>query len=173
MSPLKPTIADLNASDEKAFIAVCGPLFEHSPWIAERTWTKRPFPSREALYRALCDSMYDASPDEQVALIAAHPDLVGRLARAGRVTRESMDEQKAAGLDALTEAEIETFERSNQAYRDKFGFPFVICARENRKEAILASFPIRLANARESEIRTALGEIAKIARLRLLDAIRE
>lgn len=115
--------------------------------------------------------MYAAGADEQLKLIASHPDLVGSLAREGRLTRESTTEQAAAGLTQLSRDEIAAFERFNAEYRTKFGFPFVICARENKKAAILAAFPRRLANTREQEIATALGEIAKIARLRLLDRV--
>ncbi len=169
MTPL----SQLNAVDRAGFVAVCGPLFEHSPWVAERAWPGRPFASRDALHVALCDAMYAATVDEQTKLIAAHPDLVGRLAREGRLTRESTAEQAAAGLTALTEQEAAAFDRYNAAYRERFGFPFVICARENKKAAILAAFPVRLANTREQEVRAALAEVAKIAKLRLFDAVSE
>jgi OHCU decarboxylase len=155
------------------FVAICGPLFEHSPWIAERTWPKRPFSTLEALHRALCDVMYAATYDEHVKLISSHPDLVGRLAREGKLTRESTREQAAAGLTRLSDEEVNLFERYNREYRAKFGLPFVICAREKKKQAILAAFPVRLGNTRDREIATALAEIAKIARLRLLDAVSE
>jgi OHCU decarboxylase len=170
---VKQTLAELNAGDEAGFTAVCGPLFEHSPWIAARTWQRRPFPTLAALHTALEATVRQASRQEQTALIAAHPDLVGRLAREGKVSRESAAEQKAAGLGALTESEIELFDRYNQKYRAKFDLPFVICARENRKEAILGAFPARLAHTREQEIAAALAEIAAIARLRLHDAVTE
>ena len=165
------TISQLNNLAQAEFTRLIGPLFEHSPWIAERTWSRRPFASIESLHAALCDTMYGATTDERVKLIASHPDLVGRLAREGRLTRESTAEQSAAGLSQLSDAEITDFDRYNTAYRDRFGFPFVICARENKKDAILAAFPVRLRNSREQEIQTALGEIAKIARLRLLDRV--
>src|SRR5437867_4663155 len=99
----KVSLKELNQSRRDAFVAVCGPLFEHSPWIAERTWPRRPFADLDALHRALCDEMYAATADEQVRLIAAHPDLVGRLARDGRLTRESTTEQTAARLTQLTD----------------------------------------------------------------------
>ena len=169
MTPLSA----LNAADDAGFVAVCGPLFEHSPWVAGRTWPRRPFATRDALHAALCDAMYAATVEEQATLIASHPDLVGRLAREGRLTRESTGEQAAAGLAKLTESDAAAFDRYNVAYRERFAFPFVICARENKKDAILAAFPVRLANTREQEIATALGEIAKIARLRLFDAVSE
>ena len=169
MTPL----STLNNTDRAAFVAVCGPLFEHSPWVAERTWPGRPFATRDALHAALCDAMYNATVEEQTALIASHPDLVGRLAREGRLTAESTAEQAAAGLAALTEDEAALFDRHNAAYRDRFGFPFVICARQNKAAAILAAFPRRLNHTREQEITTALAEIAKIAKLRLLDAVSE
>ncbi|HEV7300997.1 MAG TPA: 2-oxo-4-hydroxy-4-carboxy-5-ureidoimidazoline decarboxylase [Tepidisphaeraceae bacterium] len=168
---MKTSLANLNAATTSDFIAVCGPLFEHSPWIAQRTAGQRPFVSIDALHAALVATMYAASVDEQIALIAAHPDLVGRLAREGQLTRESTGEQAAAGLTQLNDDEIAAFDRYNTAYRETFGFPFVICARENKKAAILAAFPQRLAKDRAQEIQTALAEIAKIARLRLADKL--
>ena len=167
------TLQELNECDLDRFVGVCGPLFEQSPWIARRTFDRRPFASLGVLHRELCRTMRGATRDEQVRLIASHPDLVGRLAREGRLTRESTGEQAAAGLAQLSDDEVAVFERLNAEYRAKFGFPFVVCARENQKEAILAAFPLRLSHSREQEIATALGEIEKIARLRLLDAVRE
>ena len=166
-------LRELNTCDREAFVRVCGPLFEHAPWIAQRAFDRRPFASLDELHRALCHTMRGASRDEQVKLIASHPDLVGSLAREGRLTRESSSEQAAAGLSQLTDDEVAAFERYNAEYRAKFGVPFVICARENKKDAILAAFPLRLKNSREQEVETALGEIEKIARLRLLDAVRD
>jgi 2-oxo-4-hydroxy-4-carboxy-5-ureidoimidazoline decarboxylase len=167
----RPTLRQLNAMECGAFVAACAPFFEHSPWVAERAWAKRPFASVGQLHETMCGVVRAASTDDQLALIRAHPDLVGRMAREGRLTRESTSEQAAAGLDALTAQEVTAFEKHNAAYRERFGFPFVICARENRKDAILAVFPKRLANTREQEIAAALGEIDKIARLRMNDAI--
>jgi len=164
-------LAELNACDLPRFLEVCGPLYEHSPWVAERAFSQRPYASREALHAALVAAVAAATADEQLALIRAHPDLVGRLAREGRLTAASTGEQAAAGLDELTSDEVAAFERFNRAYRDRFGFPFVICARENRKEAILAAFPVRLAHTAEEERTTALAEIARIGRLRLNDAV--
>lgn len=170
---MKSTLAKLNQSDRDGFVAVCGPLFEHSPWIAERTFDRRPFASVDALHAELVKTMNAATSEEKIALIRAHPDLVGRAALAGTLTRESTGEQKAAGLGDLSADDIARFTDYNARYRDKFGFPFVICARENKKDAILAAFPVRLANDRDQEIATALAEIAKIARLRLIDAVLE
>lgn len=169
----RPTMRQLNAMSKEAFVSVVGPVFEDSPWIADRIWPKRPFAATNDLHEELCGVVAAATADEQLGLIRAHPDLVGRLAHEGRLTRESTAEQAAAGLTALTEEEVTAFERYNAAYRERFGFPFVICARENRKDAILAAFPHRLENDREHEIATALNEIYKIARLRLADAIWE
>jgi allantoate deiminase len=169
----RPTLARLSAMDQKTFIATIGHVFEHSPWIAERAWPKRPFASLADLHEKLRMIVASATPAEQEALIKAHPDLVGRLAEEGQLTRESTAEQAAAGLSQLTPDEVTNFERYNAAYRERFGFPFVICARENKKEAILAAFPMRLQNSRGQEIETALAEIYKIAALRLADAVWE
>jgi len=162
---------ELNHLSGEAFVQLVGPVFEHSPWIAEATWSRRPFASVENLHAALCETVDAASEEQQLALIRAHPDLVGKLALAGQLTKESQHEQAGAGLDRLTPEEAAWFQKSNAAYREKFGFPFVICARLNKKEAIVDGFKARLQNSREQEIKTALAEIGKIAYLRLQDII--
>lgn len=167
------SLRKLNEMNRDDFVRICGRFFEHSPWIAERTWNRRPFTTREALHHAMCDTLAIATTDEKVGLIAAHPDLVGNAALAGTLTSESTAEQRAAGLGSLSAEEISQFSQFNSQYRKQFGFPFVICARENKKDAILSAFPIRLAHSREAEIAAALVEIEKIARLRLFDAISE
>ena len=166
-------LATLNHASLDRFVAVCGPLFERSPWVAERTWPRRPFASLAALHQELVATVESASPTEKIALIRAHPDLVGKLAASGSLSAESAREQAAAGLDAVTPDEAARFTRYNAEYRDRFGFPFVICARENKKEAILRAFPRRLNQTRDQEIATAISEIAKIAWLRLKDAVTE
>jgi 2-oxo-4-hydroxy-4-carboxy-5-ureidoimidazoline decarboxylase len=166
-------LTQLNLSTCGGFVAVCGLFFEHSPWIAERAWPARPFASLARLHQVMCQVVMDSTKDEQLALIRAHPDLVGRLARQGRLTSQSAGEQAAAGLTALTAAEAAEFDRFNAEYRSRFGFPFVICARQNRKQAILAAFPRRLQNDRDAEIAAALKETYQIARLRMADAISE
>ena len=171
MTSARKTIDEINALDQEAFVATLGSLFEASPWIAAEAWRGRPFASIAHLHRVLCDVMYHASTAQQVALIRAHPDLVGKAALAGTLTPESTREQASASLDRLSPEEIATFTRLNQAYKDRFGFPFVICARENKKDSILAGFARRLDNSRAEEIAAALGEIAKISYLRLLDKV--
>lgn len=165
------TLSEINQLGQPEFTRIFGPVFEHSPWIAERTWPRRPFASFAAMHAELCETVRSARGEEQLALIQAHPDLVGRLALAGELTRESTREQASAGLDKLSPEEIRLFHEQNAAYKAKFGFPFVICARLNKKTAIIAGFEQRLDNSREQEIDTALGEIFKIARLRLEDLV--
>jgi 2-oxo-4-hydroxy-4-carboxy-5-ureidoimidazoline decarboxylase len=161
----------VNSFDQRQFAEALGSLFEGSPWIAEEAWHARPFADITGLHSALCRVMYNAPTERKLSLIRAHPDLVGKAALAGTLTPESTREQASAGLDNLTQDEVATFTRLNNAYHDRFGFPFVICARENEKESILAGFDARLHNSPEVEIQTALDEIAKIARLRLSDAV--
>lgn len=167
------TLKQLNELSRDEFVRVVGPVFEHSPWIADAAWPKRPFTSLDHLHHELCEVVWSAGATKQIALIQAHPDLVGKLAREGKLTTESTHEQASAGLNRLAAEEIAIFESSNKAYREKFRFPFVICARLNKKEAILAGFRTRLSNSREAEIKTALEEIGKIAKLRLVDLIKE
>jgi 2-oxo-4-hydroxy-4-carboxy-5-ureidoimidazoline decarboxylase len=166
------TLTELNRSTRHEFVRLIGPVFEHSPWIADATWDKRPFRDPGHLHGALCDTVRASEIQKQLGLIQAHPDLVGKAAQAGTLTPSSTGEQTSAGLNQLSPEEIGSFQRYNQAYRDKFGFPFVICARLNKKDAILKAFPLRLENSREQEIRTALEEIYKIAYFRLEDIVR-
>lgn len=153
--------------DRESFVRAMGPTFEHSPWVADETWPDRPFASVGHLHESLCRTMRQAEATRQLALVRAHPDLVGREV----LTTESTGEQKSAGLMDLSAPEKDLFRRYNDAYKERFGFPFVICARLNKKEAILAAFPKRLENEAATELATALGEIEKIARLRLQDLI--
>jgi len=161
------TLENLNAASEDDFVAAVGFAFEDSPWIARAAAAKRPYADLTALHAGMV-AVVDAAPAEaQVALIAAHPDLAGRVAREGRLTAASQAEQATAGLGALTPDEIARFDADNAAYRARFGFPFVICAREHDKTSILAELRRRGGNDRSAEIATALAEIAKIAALRL------
>jgi 2-oxo-4-hydroxy-4-carboxy-5-ureidoimidazoline decarboxylase len=162
------TMAELNALSAADFVRVIGPVFEHSPWIARETSPRRPFADTDELLNALCNTVRNAPDDQKLALIRAHPDLAGRMAE---LTAESSSEQAAAGLNRLTRKE--QLELQNWLYREKFGFPFVICVRLNTKKGILEEFARRLQNSREQEIRAALEEIYKIAGLRLRDLLEE
>jgi 2-oxo-4-hydroxy-4-carboxy-5-ureidoimidazoline decarboxylase len=163
-----PNLGEVNEMDQAVFTRVVGAVFEHSPWIAERTWARRPFADARELQTALRATVKAASSNEQLSLIRAHPDLVTRAV----FTRESQNEQTSAGLGNLSEEEAREFQDYNARYRERFGFPFVICARLNKKEAILRAFPQRLQNSPEAEMKTALEEIYKIAELRLQDLLK-
>ncbi len=164
-----PVIESGGMSDRHAFVERYGDLFEHSPWVAEDAYDRGPFATRDELLEALTGAMYAAPRERQLALIRAHPDLAGRAAIAGELTEDSTREQSSAGLDRLTPEEYESFTSANTAYRERFGFPFVICAREHDKDSILASAEARLQNDPDDEVGNALAEIAKIAALRLED----
>lgn len=167
------TLQDVNALSREEFVARLGFLFEGSPWIAAETWPARPFESLDALHAALLDTVARAGRERQLALIRAHPDLAGKAAVAGELTPESTREQAAAGLSQLTPDEYAEFTRLNQAYRERFGFPFVICVRDHTRASILAAFEERLGGHPDEELRTALGQVVRIARLRLDDALQE
>ncbi len=157
----------INPLERHEFTNLLAPVFEHSPWIAARTAAKRPFRNRAELFAALCETVMKASHDEKLCLIRAHPDLVGNAI----LTDESQREQNKAGLGNLTPAEVRQFQEYNASYKERFEFPFVICARLNKKEAILEAFPIRLHHSREKEMEIALAEIFKIADLRVQDLV--
>ncbi len=169
----KRTLEEINQLDREAFIQVLGRLFEGPPWIVTYAWAHRPFTGLDHLSQTLYTIMYQAPLERQVDLLRAHPDLVGKAALLGTLTPASTSEQAAAGLERLTPDEIALFQRFNKTYRARFGFPFVICARENKKESILAGFAIRLEHTREQEIPLALDEVAKICALRLQDLVQD
>jgi len=153
--------------DREAFVAAYGPLFEHSPWVAEDAYANGPYPDREALLKGLTDAMLAAPRERQLALVRAHPDLAGKAAIEGTLTPDSRREQASAGLDRLTPEEFEAFTRANAAYHERFGMPFVICVRDHHKDSILAAAQSRLEHDFDTELRTALAEIARIAHHRL------
>ena len=161
------TLDALNRCSRERFVQVLGGVFEHSPWVAEAVVDARPFATHGDLYRAMCDAVRQAGEERQLALIRGHPDLVGRVV----LTEVSAREQAGAGLMQLSPEEIARFDHYNAEYKAQFGFPFVICARRNRKEAMLRAFPERLTHTREAEMATALDQIFQIASFRLDDLL--
>ena len=164
-------LAELNRMDRSAFVNSIGWVYEHSPWVAEKAWERRPFADLDALHSAM-DAVVRAAPEEKrLALIQAHPDLAGRQAKLGQLTDASSREQAQAGLKGLAADLTAELDRQNTAYREKFGFPFIICARLENLNTILGALANRLQHDRETEIALALKEISKIGRLRLMDTI--
>jgi 2-oxo-4-hydroxy-4-carboxy-5-ureidoimidazoline decarboxylase len=161
------TIGDLNKASEADFIALLGAIYEHSPWIAARAAAARPFANVSSLHAAMAGVVQNATANEQLGLVAAHPDLGGRLARAGTLAPSSADEQANLGLDRLSDEEFAAFEALNTAYRDRFGFPFVIAVKRHTRKSVLSEFQSRLTNDPGEERQTALREIDMIARFRL------
>ncbi len=165
---------DPRALSRDDFVATFGGVFEHSPWIAEAAFDAGlPAEAETAagLHRTLCGVLRAASRARQQALIDAHPDLAGRLALAGRLTAESGKEQASAGLGALTDAERARFTALNDAYRARFGFPFIMAVKGRGKDEILAAFERRLGNDSEAEFAEALSQVERIALLRLEDLL--
>jgi 2-oxo-4-hydroxy-4-carboxy-5-ureidoimidazoline decarboxylase len=163
----KVALADLNAADEAGFMAALGDVYEHASWVAQATSRQRPFATLAALHKAMMAAVRAAPAEQQLALIKGHPDLAGKAARVEAMTADSKAEQASAGLDRLSEAEFAQFHRLNSAYREKFGIPFIICARRHSKDSILQQFERRLQNSVAAETETALGEIFRITALRL------
>ena len=166
------TLETLNALDRPAFTTAIGHVFEHSRWVADEAWPGRPFRDAAHLHAELCRTMRAASRERQLALLRAHPDLAGRMAQQRKLTAASTHEQASVGLDQLSEGEQANFQRLNDAYRARFGFPFIICARLNAKEAIVSAMQTRMGNSPDIEFRQALVEVEKIAWLRLKDLLK-
>jgi OHCU decarboxylase len=160
--------------ERESFVAAYGGIFEHSPWIAERAFDLELGPAHDTalgLHNALCRMFRSASEAERLGVLTAHPDLAGKLAAAKRLTAESTSEQASAGLDALTDAERESFTQLNTAYVEKHGFPFIIAVRDHDKASILAAFERRIENDRDTEFAEACRQVERIAEFRLKDLL--
>lgn len=168
------SLADINGMDAAAFAAAFGKVYEHSAWVAERAFALRPasgFSSRAALHAALVATLHTATEDQQAGLLRAHPELAGKEAAAGTLTADSAREQAVAGLSAMGAEEVGRLRALNAQYREKFGFPFIIAARNNTQAAIFGTLESRLHNTRAMELHNALAQVGEIARLRLEDLI--
>lgn len=165
------SLAAINAMSEAEFVAAFGSIAEHSPWVAETAAARRPFATRAAMIEAFQTAIGEAGAEAQRALLVAHPDLAGRAAIAGALTDDSRKEQAGAGLDRLTPEEFARFTVLNDAYRAKFGIPFIFAVRGADKHRILAAFEERIGNAEDAEFATALGQVCRIVAFRLEDRV--
>jgi 2-oxo-4-hydroxy-4-carboxy-5-ureidoimidazoline decarboxylase len=163
-------LSELNRIDEEAFVAALGDVVEASPWGAKAVAKRRPFRDRTALHQAFCAVLEGAEPADRLAVLRAHPDLGAALNALGDA---SAKEQRSAGLDRLTPAQREQLAELNEAYRVKFGFPFILAVRDADHGRILASFETRLPNDLEAERTAALGEVETIVANRLADRVAE
>jgi 2-oxo-4-hydroxy-4-carboxy-5-ureidoimidazoline decarboxylase len=163
------SIAELNQMSQEAFVEALGAVFEDTPTIAQQAWQSRPFTDIDNLHQKMVDVAKSISEDEQLALIRAHPDLGSK----AKMADASVKEQAGVGLDRLTSEEYDRFHSLNQAYKDKFKFPFIIAVRNHTKTSILNAFERRLQSTADVERQTAIAEIAQIARFRLQDLISE
>jgi len=161
------TIATLNQLSQAEFVATLGSIFEDTPAIASQTWHQRPFQTVDELHQQMVAVVEALSPEAQLELIQAHPDLGSRL----KMAEASVQEQACVGFDRLTPEEYDRFHHLNQSYKAKFGFPFIIAVRNHTRATILAAFERRLEHTAEAEKQQALAEIYQIARFRLTDAL--
>jgi 2-oxo-4-hydroxy-4-carboxy-5-ureidoimidazoline decarboxylase len=164
---LQKPLEELNACTESDFVAALANIFEYSPWVAEQAFAARPFAGVNALLAAMKAAVESAPEGLRLALIKSHPDLADKTRRAAGLTAESSAEQNSVGLDRLSDAEYEAFERVNNAYRAKFGFPYIVCVRRHTRDSILKDFERRLPNDVGTETRTSIEEVCRIAALRL------
>lgn len=164
------TLDSLNTLPANGFTAAVGDVFEHAPWVADGAAGQRPFPTVTALHDAMVAAVRESPAERQLAFIRAHPELGSKVKRID-ITPESQSEQGSLGLDRLSDGEFAKFSELNKAYREKFGFPFIICVRRHTRDSILRQFERRLANDAETERKAALDEIALITRLRIVDKV--
>jgi len=157
----------INHLDRHAFVDLLGGIYEHSAWVAAEAFELRPFASRDELHQRMAAIVAGASREHRLALLRAHPELAGKEASRGNLTRESKREQAGAGLDQCTAAELDRIETFNRAYAEKFGFPFIIAVTGLDRQQIIAAMAARLDNDPGTEFHTALAEVDKIARIRI------
>jgi 2-oxo-4-hydroxy-4-carboxy-5-ureidoimidazoline decarboxylase len=157
------TIEEINALDQNAFVERIGWVFEHSRWVADRAWSRRPFGSIGDMHQAMRAEVEAAEYDEQLALLRAHPDLGAR----ARMSASSSGEQAGAGLDRLSENEFERLRTLNEAYKLKFGFPFLLAVKGASKFDVLQALERRLRSTVDVEFAEALAQVYKIAAFRL------
>ncbi|MDS0261109.1 2-oxo-4-hydroxy-4-carboxy-5-ureidoimidazoline decarboxylase [Haloarcula sp. S1CR25-12] len=160
-------IAELNELDRDRFVAVLGGVYEESPWVARGAYADQPFESVTDVATALEAVVRDASHERRLELLRAHPDLGEQT----EMTDASAAEQSSAGLDQLRPELYEEFQRLNDLYRDRFGFPFIMAVKNESPEAIRAAMEQRVEQSEQEEFETALSEVHKIARLRLDDIV--
>ncbi len=161
----------LNAMSEAAFADALGPIVEHAPFVAAASAADRPFPTVEALHRAMFARIEGAAPADRLALVRNHPELAGREAESGAMTSESVSEQGSAGLDRLSTEEARRLRALNTAYRERFGFPFLICVRRHTRRSILDEAERRLGGTPDAELDEALRQIFFVTRLRIADRV--
>ena len=162
------TLGEINALGEREFVAELGDVFEHSPWVAQGAWLRRPFASRDALHETMLEVVNAASRDAQLALVRAHPELAGAEAVEGTLTASSSGEQGRLGFTRLSRAEFLQMQNLNRAYRDKFGFPCIVALKLHAtRESVMSEMKRRLENDTEAELRNALEQIGHIALGRL------
>jgi 2-oxo-4-hydroxy-4-carboxy-5-ureidoimidazoline decarboxylase len=164
---MSKSLVELNACSKADFVAALANVFEYSPWIAEQAASARRFAGVTPLFEAMKAAVARAPAEMRLALIKAHPDLANKTQRAAGLTAESSAEQNSAGLDRLSDAEYVAFERVNNAYRSKFGFPYIVCVRRHTRDSILRDFERRLPNDVAAEMQASIAEIFRIAALRL------
>lgn len=160
-------IDQINQTDEARFVELLGGIFEHSPWVPELVFSEKPFATRDSLYRAMVTAVRNAPEVMRMELLCRHPELAGKEADAGTLTSASELEQAGAGLNQCSAAELATIKSLNQAYRSRFGFPFIVAVTGFDKLQIIAAMEKRLDHSTELEFDTALGEVEKIARIRI------
>jgi len=165
------SISSLNSLPEEEFVQTLGGIFEKSPWVAQAASSGRPYATRGALRAAMVGAVESAGAGPLLDLIRAHPDLGARLRDRAALTPESLREQGGAGLFSIDDSELDRLRDLNKSYSEKFGFPFIICARLSSLDTIFESIERRLHNSRDAELAEAWRQIQKIAELRLADLV--
>jgi 2-oxo-4-hydroxy-4-carboxy-5-ureidoimidazoline decarboxylase len=163
------SLFELNQMSQEEFVKILGAVFEDMPAIARRVWHQRPFADVTQLHQSMVEIVKNMSRDRQLTLIRAHPDLGSK----AKMAQASVQEQAGVGLDRLTLQEYDRFQSLNQAYKDKFGIPFIVAVKNHTKTSILEAFERRLENTVDVEMARAIAEIGEIARFRLLALIRD
>jgi len=165
-------IAQVNAATPEALKRFLAGLYEHSDWIVEKALADRPFCSVTALQQALIQAVNQASREQQLALICAHPTLTGKAKIDSTMALDSQSEQSLIGLDRCSAQEFEALNTLNLAYQTRFGWPFIIAVKGPRgsgltRQQIIENLQNRLLSSPEREFEECLAQIHRIAQCRL------
>jgi 2-oxo-4-hydroxy-4-carboxy-5-ureidoimidazoline decarboxylase len=165
------TLAEVNALPLEAFVSQLGGVFEHSPWVAQRVWNRRPFVSLDALHQAMMQVVLEA---KQLALVRAHPELAGAEAKEGTLTVDSSSEQARLGFTRLSRDELAAMSRLNRAYRERHDFPCIVALRLHAsRQSVMAEMERRIENDSQTELDNALEQVGHITRGRLAKLVQD
>ncbi|WP_435273987.1 2-oxo-4-hydroxy-4-carboxy-5-ureidoimidazoline decarboxylase [Psychrobium sp. nBUS_13] len=157
----------LNTATQEEFTELLAEIYEHSSWIPNKVWSRRPFANIESLHDEMLKIVEDSSIEEKLVLLRAHPQLAGKEAKSGKLTEASTEEQSSAKLNSLNRPEMNEITALNKLYMETHHFPFIIAVKGHTKDSIFEEFRKRVNNPTNDELNKAIWQVGLIANFRL------